>query len=124
MFALPSTRRYRKEILNLKRHIASSLNSLEVDPAAARYFIAARLRYCKYIEGMEVIRSFGWPVDVRGAERILPLLNAIRNSDTFLEEVASRVDGMTVEETSVAIHEAQVNLRILDAIIDGRPTTG
>ena len=60
-----------------------------------KYLIAARLKYCKFLDGMRSIEQLEWLTQRRDSDRILPTLLAIRNSDTFMDEIAHRIDTMT-----------------------------
>lgn len=106
-------RGFNEALTDLARHIEASLKSLdEVHPDQPKYFIAARVRYCRFLEDVQDIRSGWW---VRGGLRRShrKLLLAIRNSDIFIEEAASRLDGMNDEEIRQCLKEVKVNLDFL-----------
>ncbi|MEO1538055.1 MAG: hypothetical protein AAFR73_10015 [Pseudomonadota bacterium] len=109
-------KRFRHDIRNLDRHVSASLSSLQIDPGAPRYLVAARLRFCKFMDGMRSIEQLEWLTQRKDSDRILPTLLAIRNSDTFMEEVACRVDGMSQEELAKALEEARTNMRFLGKV--------
>lgn len=111
-------RRFRRDVDNLHRHLAASLRSLEGIDMQPRYFVAARLRFCTFLDGMAAMRDLEWLTRSHASRRILPTLYAIRNSDIFLSEIADRVDGMTAAEVSAALIEARRNLQILDAKVE------
>ena len=108
-------RRFRRDIDNLHRHLAASLASLEGVESQPRYFVAARLRFCTFLDGMAAMRDLEWLTRTHASRRILPTLYAIRNSDIFLSEIADRVDGMSDAHLAAALGEARRNLQILDA---------
>jgi hypothetical protein len=108
-----SFKRFKHDLRNLDRHIHASIDSLNIPDGSPRYLIAARLRFCKFMDGMRSIEQLEWLTQRRDSDRILPTLLAIRNSDTFMEEIASRIDDMTDEEVSEALHQGQINMTFL-----------
>lgn len=107
-------RRFRRDIDNLRRHIRASLRSLEGIEPRPRYFIAARLRFCSFLDGMASMQDLDWLTRSHASRRILPTLFAIRNSDIFVGEIAARVDAMSEVELADALQEAKRNLQILE----------
>ena len=108
-----SYKRFKNDLTNLDRHIDASINSLKIPADSPRYLLAARLRFCKFMDGMRSIEQLEWLTQRRDSDRILPTLLAIRNSDTFMEEIASRVDAMTREEVTEALQQGQTNMVFL-----------
>ncbi|MEM9970651.1 MAG: hypothetical protein AAF762_06085 [Pseudomonadota bacterium] len=109
-------KRFRHDIRNLDRHVSASISSLDIDASAPRYLIAARLRFCKFMDGMRSIDQLEWLTQRKDSDRSLPTLLAIRNSDTFLEEIAKRIDAMSEPELSAALDEARTNMRFLGKV--------
>ena len=112
-----SGRKFRKDIKNLLRHLSASLISLEISPDEPKYFLAARLRFCKFLDGVSSITDLEWLTKRRDSTRIIPTILAIRNSDIFLEEIALRIEHMNVEQTLQAIEDAKTNLRFLQLAV-------
>ena len=108
-----SFKRFKHDLRNLDRHIHASIESLNVPDGSPNYLIAARLRFCQFMEGMRSIELLEWLTQRRDSDRILPTLLAIRNSDTFLEEIANRIDDMTEEEIVEALRQARINMSFL-----------
>ena len=86
-----SFKRFKHDLRNLDRHIHASIESLNVPDGSPNYLIAARLRFCQFMDGMRSIEQLEWLTQRRDSARILPTLLAIRNSDSFLEEIANRI---------------------------------
>ncbi|MCB4380132.1 hypothetical protein [uncultured Tateyamaria sp.] len=108
-----SFKRFKHDLRNLDRHIHASIESLNVPDGSPRYLIAARLRFCKFMDGMRSIEQLEWLTQRRDSDRILPTLLAIRNSDTFMEEIARRIDSMTDDEVDEALRQGQINMSFL-----------
>jgi len=108
-----SFKRFKHDLRNLDRHIHASVESLDIAADSPRYLIAARFRFCKFLDGMRSIEQLEWLTQRRDSDRILPTLLAIRNSDIFMEEIASRVDDMTEAEITQALKQGQINMAFL-----------
>ena len=113
-----SAKRFNRDMANLTRHIQASLNSLDIDAERPRYFISARIRFCKFLDGVSSLDDLEWLTRRKDSDRILPTLLAIRNSDTFLEEIASRIEKMSSDEISLAIADAKLNLEFLQKTVE------
>ena len=114
-----SAKKFSYRIADLNRHIEASLKSLELDASSPSYFIVARLRFCKVPDGTPSFDEMEWLRGLSNWRKIVPLLTSIRNSDIFIEEVASRVDSMTTDQITEAISEAKINLVFLQKSIKG-----
>jgi hypothetical protein len=113
-----AARRFGRDLANLRRHLAASLQSLDFDVSKPVYFFAARLRYCKFGEGNSAFGDLEWLIRRRDAARILPRLIALRNYNIFMEEIAARADTLDHAARLEAIAEARVNIEILQRKLD------
>ena len=52
-----SFKRFKHDLRNLDRHIHASIRSLDVPDGSPKYLIAARLKYCKFSDGMRSIEQ-------------------------------------------------------------------
>lgn len=103
----------------LERHISASVKSVEqVSTDRPKYFIAARIRYCAFLDDVEEIK-LGWFNSKKIRRMHKSLILAIRNSDIFVEEAACRVDQMNEDELSNCLKEVVVNLQILEGFVSG-----
>lgn len=113
-----SAKRFKRDMSNLVRHIEASLNSLDLSVDRPKYLLAARVRFCKFLDGVSSLDDLEWLTRRRDSNRILPTLLAIRNSDTFLEEIALRIEDMNENELSEAIEDAKLNLEFLRKTVE------
>lgn len=113
-----SAKRFRRDMANLMRHIEASMNSLDLSVDRPKYLLAARIRFCKFLDGVSSLDDLDWLTRRRDSNRILPTLLAIRNSDIFLEEVALRIEDMNDEELAEALNDAKLNLEFLRKTVE------
>lgn len=106
-----------RDLDNLDRHVTASIKSLTISESSPRYLIAARMRFCKFMDGMRSIDQLEWLTQRRDSDKILPTLLAIRNSDTFMEELATRVDDMSEAQLAAALEDGRLNMRFLHQAI-------
>lgn len=113
-----SFKRFKHDLRNLDRHIHASIRSLDVPDGSPKYLIAARLKYCKFLDGMRSIEQLEWLTQRRDSDRILPTLLAIRNSDTFMDEIAHRIDTMNEVQITEALRQGKINMTFLHKAVE------
>lgn len=106
-----SKNKFLAELDNLERHISASINSLAVDPKSPRYVVAARIRFCKFLDiGFSDIQKMDWLTD---DEKIMQLKIVIRNSDILMDEISEHIYDMKSDGVAVALADAKKNMNIL-----------
>ena len=110
---LSVAQRFKDALSDIERHIEASTASLEeLQTDQPKYFLVARIRYCRFLEDVKDLQE-GWWIRRSARRSHRKFLLAVRNSDIFVDEAASRIDNMNEVEIRQCLEEVKVNLGFL-----------
>lgn len=104
-------------IRDLRRHLKASKKSVKEISDSPVYKVAARIKYCMYLED-SMISQDRLRILKKRSYIGFELLFRIRNYDIFLEEVANRVDLMSKKDLVKALGEVEENIIFLEKYLD------